>query len=59
MDCAEQLEAYLVPVIERRRRHPGEDLISKLCTAEFDRIAMSNRETGTVPAGSPLPSPCS
>ncbi|MFD9367450.1 cytochrome P450, cyclodipeptide synthase-associated [Streptomyces sp. NPDC060020] len=44
IDCAEQLEAYLVPVIEQRRRHPGEDLISKLCTAEFDGIAMSNRD---------------
>ncbi|GAA1908592.1 cytochrome P450, cyclodipeptide synthase-associated [Streptantibioticus ferralitis] len=44
MDCAEQLEAYLVPVIEQRRRQPGEDLISKLCTAEFDGIAMSNRD---------------
>ncbi|MEV6397700.1 cytochrome P450, cyclodipeptide synthase-associated [Streptomyces sp. NPDC051907] len=44
LDCAEQLEAYLVPLIEQRRRHPGEDLISKLCTAEFDGFAMSNRE---------------
>lgn len=44
MDCAEQLESYLVPVIEQRRHHPGEDLISKLCTAEFDGIAMSDRE---------------
>ncbi|MET9612842.1 cytochrome P450 [Kitasatospora indigofera] len=38
------MEAYLVPVIERRRRRPGADLISKLCTAEFDGIAMSDRE---------------
>ncbi|MFE0375529.1 cytochrome P450 [Streptomyces inhibens] len=44
MDCAEELEAYLVPVIEQRRRHPGEDLISTLCTAEFDGVAMSNRD---------------
>lgn len=44
MDCAEQLEAHLVPVIEQRRRRPGEDLISKLCTAEFDGIAMSDRD---------------
>ncbi|MFJ5811422.1 cytochrome P450, cyclodipeptide synthase-associated [Streptomyces sp. NPDC093093] len=44
LDCAEQLEAYLVPVIEQRRRHPGDDLISRLCTAEFDGIAMSNRD---------------
>lgn len=44
MDRALQLEAYLVPVIEQRRRHPGEDLISALCTAEFDGIAMSTRD---------------
>ncbi|MFD5409032.1 cytochrome P450, cyclodipeptide synthase-associated [Streptomyces nojiriensis] len=44
MDCAEQLEAYLLPVIQQRRRAPGEDLISKLCTAEFDGIAMSDRD---------------
>ncbi len=44
LECAEQLEAYLVPVIEHRRRHPGEDLISKLCTAAFDGISMSNRD---------------
>ncbi|MFG2716171.1 cytochrome P450, cyclodipeptide synthase-associated [Streptomyces goshikiensis] len=44
LDCAEQLESYLLPVIEDRRRHPGEDLISMLCTAEFDGIAMSDRD---------------
>ncbi|MFG2415048.1 cytochrome P450, cyclodipeptide synthase-associated [Streptomyces goshikiensis] len=44
LECAKQLEAYLLPVIEDRRRHPGEDLISKLCTAEFDGIAMSDRD---------------
>ncbi|MFD5015785.1 cytochrome P450, cyclodipeptide synthase-associated [Streptomyces chartreusis] len=41
---AERLEAYLAPVIDERRRRPGGDLISKLCTAEFDGIAMSDRE---------------
>ena len=30
------LEGYLVPIIEERRRRPGEDLISALCAAEFD-----------------------
>ncbi|MCZ7456135.1 cytochrome P450, cyclodipeptide synthase-associated [Streptomyces sp. WMMC940] len=44
LDCAERMEAYLVPIIEQRRRHPGEDLVSKLCTAEVDGIAMSNRD---------------
>ncbi|KOV34833.1 cytochrome P450 [Streptomyces sp. H021] len=44
LDCAEQLEAYLAPVIEQRRRDPGEDLISDLCTAEFDGVSMSDRD---------------
>ncbi|MFE4581274.1 cytochrome P450, cyclodipeptide synthase-associated [Streptomyces chartreusis] len=44
LDRAERLEAHLAPVIEERRRRPGGDLISKLCTAEFDGIAMSDRE---------------
>ncbi|MEE1828129.1 cytochrome P450 [Streptomyces sp. BE20] len=44
LDRALELEAYLVPVIEQRRRHPGEDLISTLCTAEFDGITMSTRD---------------
>ncbi|MEV7510212.1 cytochrome P450, cyclodipeptide synthase-associated [Streptomyces sp. NPDC091201] len=44
LDCAEQLEAYLLPVIEERRRDPGEDLVSRLCAAEFDGVAMSDRD---------------
>ncbi|MEV7562013.1 cytochrome P450, cyclodipeptide synthase-associated [Streptomyces sp. NPDC089795] len=44
VDCAERLEAYLLPVIEQRRRTPGDDLISQLCIAEFDGVAMSDRE---------------
>ncbi|MFJ3230735.1 cytochrome P450, cyclodipeptide synthase-associated [Streptomyces sp. NPDC086787] len=44
LDCAEQLEAYLAPVIAQRRRDPGDDLISRLCTAEFDGMAMTDRE---------------
>ncbi|MFI7599152.1 cytochrome P450, cyclodipeptide synthase-associated [Actinoplanes sp. NPDC049681] len=44
LECAEQLEAYLAPVIDRRRRRPGEDLISRLCAAEFDGTALSDRD---------------
>ncbi|MGW2706101.1 hypothetical protein [Streptomyces sp. NPDC001340] len=36
MDCAGQLEACLVPVVQEHRRHPGGDLISRLSTAEKD-----------------------
>ncbi|MER7731684.1 cytochrome P450, cyclodipeptide synthase-associated [Streptomyces erythrochromogenes] len=44
LDCAERLEAYLAPVIRRRRSRPGDDLVSKLCTAEFDGVTMSDRD---------------
>ncbi|WP_432151712.1 cytochrome P450, cyclodipeptide synthase-associated [Streptomyces sp. bgisy029] len=44
LECAGQLEAYLVPVIEQRRRDPGPDLISRLCTAEFEGTTLSVRE---------------
>ncbi|THA73338.1 cytochrome P450, cyclodipeptide synthase-associated [Streptomyces sp. A0592] len=44
LDCAERLEAYLAPVIRQRRSLPGEDLISKLCTAEFDGVTMTDRD---------------
>ncbi|MFE6905210.1 cytochrome P450, cyclodipeptide synthase-associated [Streptomyces erythrochromogenes] len=44
LDCAERLEAYLAPVIRRRRNRPGGDLVSKLCTAEFDGVTMSDRD---------------
>ncbi|MFE5808949.1 cytochrome P450, cyclodipeptide synthase-associated [Streptomyces sp. NPDC056491] len=44
IDCAEQLEAYLLPVIGQRRSRPGDDLISRLCTAEFDGVVMSDRD---------------
>lgn len=41
---AEELEAYLAPIIEERRVHPGDDLISRLCSAEFDGIALSTKD---------------
>ncbi|MFD0268064.1 cytochrome P450, cyclodipeptide synthase-associated [Streptomyces sp. NPDC127106] len=44
LECAERLEARLLPLIQQRRRQPGEDLISKLCTAEFDGIALGDRD---------------
>ncbi|MFI5761946.1 cytochrome P450 [Streptomyces sp. NPDC051563] len=48
LDRAAELEAYLLPVIEHRRRHPGEDLISRLCTSEFGGAAMSNGEVNAL-----------
>ncbi|MBU7598278.1 cytochrome P450 [Streptomyces sp. P38-E01] len=45
--CAEELEEYLVPIIEERRARPGDDLISRLCAAEYDGTALT---TGDVTA---------
>jgi len=39
-----EFEAYMVPVIQERRRHPGEDLLSTLCRAEIDGVAMTDEE---------------
>ncbi|WP_406094992.1 hypothetical protein [Kitasatospora purpeofusca] len=44
LELAGELEAQLAPIVEQRRLHPGADLISTLCTAEFDGVAMSTRE---------------
>ncbi|MFD7411946.1 cytochrome P450 [Kitasatospora purpeofusca] len=44
LELAGELEAQLVPIVEQRRRHPGADLISTLCTTEFEGVAMSTRE---------------
>lgn len=41
---AEELEAFLRPIIEHRRHHPGTDLISALCTGVIDGVQMSDRD---------------
>ncbi|MFG1805500.1 cytochrome P450 [Streptomyces sp. NPDC049040] len=40
----EELAAYMLPVIRERRAHPGDDLLSTLCTAEIDGVAMSDED---------------
>lgn len=40
----EEFEQYMVPLIQRRRADPGEDLLSTLCTAEIDGVVMSDQE---------------
>ncbi|PSK97743.1 pulcherriminic acid synthase [Murinocardiopsis flavida] len=40
----EELAAYLIPVIRRRRREPGDDLLSTLCAAEVDGTSMSDED---------------
>ncbi|MEV3915899.1 pulcherriminic acid synthase [Bacillus subtilis] len=42
--CSEQLSQYLMPVIEERRVNPGSDLISILCTSEYEGVAMSDKD---------------
>ncbi|WP_425470750.1 cytochrome P450 [Streptomyces armeniacus] len=40
----DELAAYMIPVIQDRRRHPGDDLLSVLCTAEIDGTRMSDED---------------
>ncbi|KQX92959.1 cytochrome P450 [Streptomyces clavifer] len=35
---------YMIPVIQRRRADPGDDLLSALCTAEVDGVRMSDED---------------
>jgi pulcherriminic acid synthase len=42
--CAEQLEEYLRPFIEERRREPGDDVISMMCSADYPTGRMSTHE---------------
>jgi len=40
----DELQAYMLPVIEERRANPGSDLLSTLCTAEIDGHRMTDLE---------------
>lgn len=44
MQCKREFDAYLKPLIEARRREPGEDLISSLCTAELEGERLDDEE---------------
>ncbi len=39
-----EMWAYLTPLIEARREHPGDDLLSRIVGAELDGVRMSNEE---------------
>lgn len=39
-----EFEAYMLPVIQGRRARPGDDLLSTLCQAEIDGVAMTDEE---------------
>jgi cytochrome P450 len=40
----DELEAYMLPVIRDRRANLGDDLLSRLCSAEVDGATMSDEE---------------
>jgi cytochrome P450 len=40
----EEFAEYLLPIIRDRRDHPGEDLLSTLCTAEVEGTRMSDED---------------
>ncbi|WP_438489788.1 cytochrome P450 [Streptomyces sp. S186] len=42
--ASRELAAYLHPVIQERRAAPGDDLLSRLCTAEVEGVRMNDRD---------------
>ena len=39
-----EFAAYMIPIIQRRREHLGDDLLSTLCAAEVDGVRMSDED---------------
>jgi pulcherriminic acid synthase len=39
-----EFAAYMIPIIQDRRAHPGDDLLSGLCEAEIDGVRMSDED---------------
>ena len=44
MQTKAEFEQYMLPLIAERRAHPGDDLLTTLCTAEIDGVHMSDEE---------------
>ncbi|MFF2808422.1 cytochrome P450 [Streptomyces sp. NPDC058000] len=42
--AGEELAAYLHPIIQQRRAAPGDDLLSRLCTAEVEGVRMNDQD---------------
>lgn len=40
----DEFAAYMIPVIQERREHPGGDLLSILCSAEIDGTRMTDQD---------------
>ena len=45
LETAAEFERYFAPIIEERRRHPTDDLVSRLALAEEDGRQLTNEET--------------
>jgi pulcherriminic acid synthase len=39
-----EFAAYMIPIIQDRRAHPGDDLLSALCQAEIDGVRMNDED---------------
>jgi len=44
MQAKREFDAYLKPLIDQRRREPGDDLLSSLCTAELEGERLDDEE---------------
>jgi cytochrome P450 len=44
LQTQKEFAAYMIPIIQERRAHPGEDLLSGLCEAEIDGVRMSDED---------------
>ncbi|WP_186382736.1 cytochrome P450 [Amycolatopsis rhizosphaerae] len=42
--AGEEMAAYMIPIIQQRRREPGDDLLSTLCAAEVEGTQMSDQD---------------
>ena len=42
--CAQEFEAFVKPILDERRVHPGDDLLSTLATTEVDGERLSDEE---------------
>ncbi|MEU1488714.1 cytochrome P450 [Streptomyces sp. NPDC005776] len=40
----QEFAAYMIPIIQERRKAPGDDLLSALCAAEVDGVRMSDED---------------
>jgi pulcherriminic acid synthase len=44
LQAREEMTAYVLPLIVKRRANPGDDLISQMCEAELDGQKLTDEE---------------